>query len=105
MYSSNSISNFETFKTLTRTEAFGHENIENRKYLEKVIKEAHNFLINEIQEKDLSFDVYDLVMKISKPDKKYLHSFLKEVEPNNITKEDLITLVNVLYSLKEGDSK
>lgn len=94
---------FDIFKSQARIEAFEKGNDKNRKYLEKVIKQAHNFIENKIEEKDLSFDIYNLVLKITDPEKKYLVEFLKNVDTENIKKEDFVTLTNALYSISEDN--
>lgn len=88
-----------TLKLLTQIEAYEDGNLDNKKYLAQIIKEAHDLVTNKINEREVSFEVYDVVMKMVEPERENLITFFQEVDPENITHEDFVTLNNVLSSI------
>lgn len=92
------------FNVLTRGFLHNEKDDETKEFLKRVIITGHNLVINAIEDKDIDFDIYDIVTLIVSTDRPYMRDYLKHIDPKNVHEEDYQSLNNVLTSLISDNS-
>jgi hypothetical protein len=70
-----------------------------KSFLDEIIKTTHSLVINEIQQDNVNHKFYDLVIALADYEKKYTREFFKNIDPNQISESDYLTVESILSSI------
>ena len=94
----------KAFNVLTHGFVFDEKDEDTRKYLRRIIVTGHKLVTGKMKDEDVEFDIYDIVTLLTANSRPYMRQYLEDVNPENITEEDYISLNNVLASMIEDNA-
>ena len=95
----------KAFNVLTHGFVYDEKDEETRNYLKRILTTAHKLVTKKIEDADIEFDIYEIVILMTAEDRVYMREYLMHINPENISDADYITLNSVLVSMISDNSE